>query len=846
MGTKEYVEITDDVGKFRDVKGRQKLRKILYGGSLLAVIVWGSAFLILAIARLKEAALSRSQVSETLISDKPDASFPHSVPYLRTFEVHDDNKLHFNFTSLREGDFRPNVKQVQWIRQASPEENDVGTYVLRESDEYERYVIKSIIDDSFEKTLLNDTLFIYGGKEYRVEQLIASPNLKKALLKTESTKNWRHSSFAVYWLFDIENHKFTPLYNSSSKVSIVSWSPNSEHILFVKDHNLYIRDSNYKKPNVVQVTYDGDENLFNGIPDWVYEEEVFETDIVSWWSPDSKKVAFLRMNDTLVPTMSIPYYSQNDSNEYPEYREIKYPKAGYSNPTVDLYIYDKTANSDQGQNVPVLMDFEGSVISEKIISLVFWVSETHLLVKITNRSGDRVEVFIIDSTINKSTLVRVYEDKNAWFEITRNAIYIPKNKSAGRSEDGYVDTVDVQGYAHLFYFSPPQNPKGIPLTHGEFDVVNGVMSFDDKNSLIYYISTQKSSIERHIYSVSLVDALTSNGYLIPIKNITDISEEGWYSGSFSYGSRYLLLNYDGPSVPYQALWDLEEMKKIKTIESNDHIAQNVDKYALPDIEYSTVSLGYDSTLDQEIKVNVVERKPPGFDPSKKYPVLFYVYGGPGSQLVTKRFDVSFSAVVASELNAIVVTVDGRGTGYKDPKQKFTVKNKLGYFEPSDQITAAKLWSKKQYVDENNIAIWGWSYGGFLTLKTLETDVDSRVFSYGAAVAPVTKWKYYDSIYTERYMGTPQENPEGYEIASIHNASCFESVKRFIIMHGSGDDNVHFQNSLKLLDDFNMHDIENFDFMVFPDSDHSISFHNANNIVYDRLLDWFKKAFSGRF
>ena len=282
------------------------------------------------------------------------------------------------------------------------------------------------------------------------------------------------------------------------------------------------------------------------------------------------------------------------------------------------------------------------------------------------------------------------------------------------------------------------------------------------------------------------------------------------------------------------------------------MSNNLKNYVIPEVRYSVVSLGYDDISGEEIKANAVETLPLNFDPSYKYPVLFFVYGGPGSQLVTKNFAISFSSVVAAELDSIVVTVDGRGTGFNSYNEKmgsdfkFVVRDKLGHFEPLDQIAAAKLWSQKPYVDRLRIGIWGWSYGGFLTLKTLETDSEDHIFSYGAAVAPVTKWKLYDSIYTERYMRKPQDNPQGYQIASIHNVTNFANVDRFLIMHGSGDDNVHFQNSLKLIDDFNLESIENFDFMVFPDSDHSIRYHNGNIVVYDRLLEWLKKAFTGHF
>ncbi|GMG30191.1 unnamed protein product [Ambrosiozyma monospora] len=230
---------------------------------------------------------------------------------------------------------------------------------------------------------------------------------------------------------------------------------------------------------------------------------------------------------------------------------------------------------------------------------------------------------------------------------------------------------------------------------------------------------------------------------------------------------------------------------------------------------------------------------------KKYPLLFFVYGGPGSQLVEQRYSISFSQVVAAELDAVVVTVDGRGTGFKGKKFRNIVAENLGYYEVRDQVAAAKLWiNRKTYIDSTRTAIWGWSYGGFMTLKTLEYD-QGETFKYGMSVAPVTNWLFYDSIYTERYMNTPQANP-GYANSSVQNVENFKNATRFLLMHGTGDDNVHFQNSLKFLDMLDLKGIENYDLHIFPDSDHGIRYHNAGLIVYDKLFTWLKLAFSGFF
>lgn len=784
-------------------------RRFFYSGALLGILVWGILFLLITISKF-HLQPSPAQIQHYLKTSPP-------LLYDHRHNKHSGPRL--NVSNFREGIFRPERTSVQWIHDRTTD----GTFVLTHDS---THVIKSIVDDSYERVLFNATDFQTGGVTYKVEGLTASPDLTKAILRTNVTHNWRHSTFALYWTLDVATQNIELLY--PEPLAVTSWSPRSDAIAFIHNNDIYVsRDKEIRR-----VTYDGNANVFNGKPDWVYEEEVFGSDIVLWWSPDGDRIAFLKLNDTLVPEYPLQYYVQDD-RDYPEVKNIKYPKAGYPNPHVDLVVFDV-------DDVSSVTTVKLSSLPEYLVTEVLWVSDDNVLVKTTNRASDLLQVFLVDAQEKVGRLVRSHTASNSWFEVLTNTRYVPKDESAGRKEAGYIDTVVVNGFNHLGYFSPPDVSTPKLLTSGDWEVIDGVKSFDEERNQVYFVSTKKSSVERHLYSVNLLDGE-------PIEEITDTRESGWYSASISSGSRYLLLSYDGPDVPYQKLMDLHTHKHIKYVETNDELKKTLQKYQLPKVEYLVISLGVDER-GNDIKANAKESFPLNFDASKEYPVLFFVYGGPGSQLVNTAFSVDYSALIAAELDAIVVTVDGRGTGYNSYNGadfKFCVRDQLGHYEPLDQIAAANIWKQKPYVDSKRIAIWGWSYGGFLTLKTLETDGGS-VFSYGAAVAPVTKWKLYDSIYTERYMRTPQENPQGYETASIRNVTQFNDVTRFLIMHGSGDDNVHFQNTLELIDEYNLAAVENFDFMVFPDSDHSISYHNGNNVVYDRLLSWLDRAFNGEF
>lgn len=815
-------------------------RKLLLLLALMTALVWGSLSLLSLTIHYGEIIAGRQK--ETFATPGSLALGNESVDS----DTSPTTKPALSLEIYRQGRFSPKFKEIQWIKDSKSISHDRGSFVMREDSEIGfRYSIRSILNGSYERPVLSDSCFTHDDCNYDIDDLIISPDLNKAILKTNTTKNWRHSTFALYWILDLDSRQIRPLFDTKHKLSVAIWSPTSSSIAFVYYNDIYIRD--IAASDIIRVTYDKDLNIFNGIPDWVYEEEVFESDIAMWWSPKGDKLAFFRANDSQVPIFTIPYYAQNKHMDYPKYKSLKYPKAGYPNPQVDLFVYDVNLR----RSASVSRTWKGGTDSEKmegyILTEILWVSDSLLLFKRTNRASDHLEIYLMDADSSNVSLVRTHKATDSWFEVNSNSYYIPKNKALGIEEDGYIDNVAVDGYTHLVYFSPPWSSHGIILTRGFWEVVSGVEAFDYTNGQVYFTGTKRSSIERHIYTVNLVEALTS-GHSPKLENVTDVSSDGWYTASFSAGSKFILLTYLGPSTPYQKLLNLENGTFIRDIEKNDELRKSVSRYDLPKVTYSTISLGIDNDTGEDIIANAQEIFPPHFNVSKKYPVLFFVYGGPGSQMVKKAFEVSFSSVVASELNCLVVTVDGRGTGFNNnnfklgSRFKYSVKNKLGYYEPRDQITAAKLWARKPYVDRSRIAIWGWSYGGFLTLKTLETDHTDRIFSYGVAVAPVTRWKLYDSVYTERYMGLPKDNEKGYEISSISSPKNFSNVRRFFVMHGSGDDNVHFQNSLELIDAFNLANIENYDFMVFPDSDHSIRYHNGNNVIYDRMLTWLSKVF----
>ncbi|OBT57674.1 hypothetical protein VE04_01566 [Pseudogymnoascus sp. 24MN13] len=688
-------------------------------------------------------------------------------------------------------------------------------------------------------TLMKERDFTSGGERLSPSKVWPSKNLKHVLIATDVESNWRHSFYARYWIFDVETQTAQPLdpTNLHGRVQLASWSPQSDAIVFTRDNNMFLRK--LSSPTVIPITTDGNKDLFYGIPDWVYEEEVFSGNSATWWAEDGKYIAFLRTNESQVPEYPVQYFIKRPSGtdaapgeeNYPEVRQIKYPKAGAPNPIVSLRFYD-IAKGDIF-DVKTTDEFADDT---RLITEVIWAGSTgKAIVKETNRESDILQVVLVDVLSRSGKTVRtvnVAEIDGGWFEVSQKTRYIPADPSNGRAHDGYIDTIIHENYDHLGYFTPLDNATPVLLTSGDRAVEPAPSAVDLKKNLVYFISTKESPIQRHIYSVKLDGT--------DLKPLTDTSKEGYYGGSFSSGAGYVLLGYEGPAIPWQRVISTPSNPDSyeKIVEENKVLERMAKKHDLPENIYSNV------TIDG-FNLQVIERRPPHFDKNKKYPVLFHLYGGPGSQTVNKKFNVDFQAYVAANLGYIVVTVDGRGTGFIGRKARCIIRGDLGHWEARDQIETAKIWAAKSYVDASRLAIWGWSYGGFMTLKTLEQDA-GKTFQYGMAVAPVTDWRYYDSIYTERYMHTPQENPGGYDNATVSDALSLQKNVRFLIMHGVADDNVHMQNTLALLDRLDLAGVENYDVHVFPDSDHGIYFHNANKIVYDKLNNWLINAFNGEW
>ena len=738
------------------------------------------------------------------------------------------------FDEVLGGKWYARNKQVSWIKGANNEDGMIMEQAGGKGRDY--LVVEDVrsrqegTKSSAQKTLIKSSYFTIGDKMIFPTKVWPSPDLKKVLVQSEKQRNWRHSSTGLYWIFDVATQTAEPLdpKNWKGRIQLATWAPTSDSIVFTRDNNMYLRRLDSRE--VTQITTDGGSELFYGIPDWVYEEEVFQMERATWFSESGDYIAFLRTNESAVPEYPVQYFVSRPSGktpeegleEYPEVRQIKYPKAAAPNPTVNVKFYD--VKRKEVFDVKIDGDYADN---DRLITEVLWAGKDgKVLVREANRNSDSLKVVLIDVNRRTGKTVRDVDIKSidgGWFEVSESTQYVPSDPAKGRPNDGYVDTVINEGYLHMAYFTPIDNPNPLYLTSGKWEVVKAPSSIDLENNLVYFVAAKRAPTNRHVYSVKLDGTR--------MKAVTPDDVDAYYDVSFSTGSGYALLSYKGPEIPTQKIISTDSLNTTDRkpfelgISENKHLADMATKHDLPTKNYTTINVdGFD--------LQAVERRPANFDETKKYPVVFYLYNGPASQTVDKTFKVDFQSYMASNLGYIVVTVDGRGTGFSGRKLRCAIRDNIGYYEAKDQIEAAKIWKAKPYVDADKIAIWGWSYGGFMTLKVLETDGGEN-FKYGVAVAPVTDWRFYDSVYTNRYMHMPQQNKGGYDNATISNMASLSKNVRFLMMHGVADDNVHMQSSLTLLDKLDLEGVQNYDFHAFPDSDHSIFFHNANKMVYGR-------------
>ncbi|KAI0141222.1 dipeptidyl peptidase IV N-terminal region-domain-containing protein [Xylariaceae sp. FL1272] len=739
----------------------------------------------------------------SLIWSSVRAIEPARQPYAPT--GNGEKLLTFNNTVLNNS-FSASSVSVSWLSGAEED----GQYVYQGDDgslKLENFVTGE------SSTIVATELIPEDVWEYWLR-----PDFAKVLFATNYTKQYRHSYFADYYILDVASGELSPIVEGQAgDIQYAEFAPSGDAIAFVRGNDLFLN----KNGNVSQITNNGSPDLFNGVPDWVYEEEIFGTRSSLWFSPDGEVLAFLSFNETGVETFSITYYMDNQeiAPVYPRINDLRYPKVGTTNPTVSLSLL--TVESEETTSVQ-LDPYE---LDDLIIGEIAWVTEGHssLIYRAFNRVQDMSKHVLVevDKKVS-SSIVRERDGTDGWLDNSVGITYV--GSVNGSSSNYYIDLSDEDGWQHLYLYSL-DSLKTIQLTKGEFEVVS-ILKIDPVRELIYFTSTQGDSTERHVYSVSWTTS--------EITPLVDDKIPAYWSASFSSGGGYYILSYQGPDVPYQELYSVNDTTTpVRTITSNRELWDTLQGYSLPNTTFFKLKHPDGWALD------VKEVVPPNFDVTKKYPVLFTPYGGPGAQEVDKTFQApNWNLYISSdaELEYITYTVDGRGSGYQGRGLRSTVASHLGEYEADDQIWAAQeLIAKNSYIDASKIGIFGWSYGGYLSAKVVEAD--SGVFTTALIVAPVTDWRFYDSMYTERYMKTTQINPDGYDKTAVRLVDGFKNLRgSFTILHGLGDDNVHYQNSAAMLDLLVGAGVSpaKFDWRAFTDSDHSINYNGATTYLRKHL------------
>ena len=610
-----------------------------------------------------------------------------------------------------------------------------------------------------------------------------SENEDKMLCLTDMESIYRHSFHANYYVYDFATKTLQPL-SDNGKQRLATFSPDATKVAFMRDNNLFIKD--LKTGEEKQFTNDGLYNhIINGAPDWVYEEE-FSFSQGFYWSPDSKKIAFMKFDESNVREFQMEEFE----GLYPDWYSFKYPKAGEDNSIVEIYVYDlgsgKTVKMDTGTETDIYLP------------RIVWTKDANVLaIQRLNRHQNHLEILAADATTGKSRVF--YDETNDYYiDITDDWHFLEDGKT-------FLMTSERSGYNHI-YLCRLDGKQAKQLTTGSWDVTS-VYGFDGKE--VYFQAAKNSPVDRQIYAVNL------KGKMREV-----IGRYGTNNARFSNDFSYLININSSISQPNQYELYTNKGKLVRVLEDNHEFAEKMKTFNLGEKKLMKISDPAFTLPDgTQVEIDAWQILPPDFDPAKKYPVLIYVYGGPGYQTVNNSWansDYWWMQLLAQH-GIISVSINNRGSGAQGEVFKKMTYLQLGKYETEDMITLAKYMAKQPYVDADRIGIYGWSYGGFMAANGITKGAD--VISTAVSVAPVTNWRYYDNVYTERFMRTPQENPDGYDLNSpVHNTAMIKG--NYLLCHGSGDDNVHYQNAMELIKAM-ISNGKQFDLMIYPNKNHGI-------------------------
>lgn len=699
------------------------------------------------------------------------------------------------FDHVFDGTFNPSgVSAFNWMK-----DGRFYTALQRNTTTGERELIKYGLLDGSTQVLLRESELLRAdnGEPVQLGTYSFSADERKLLIMANRESIWRRSYLADHYVFDLATRKLNPLTKVEGRQSVAELSPQGSRAAFTRGNNLFWVD--LETGVETAITTDGKWNeIINGTSDWVYEEE-FSFSKAWFWSPDGNRIAFYRFDETAVKEFSFQTWQTN----YPGEITYKYPKAGETNSVVTVGVYDIPSKKTTWMNV-------GAEKDQYIVRLNWTQSSDALSTRRMNRLQNRQDLMIAN-VVNGSTQILKTESSDAWIAANDDLTFL----SNGRE---FIYVSEEDGWNHIYLYNL-DGQLVRQVTKGDWEVTRFV-GFDESTGFLYYISTEGSSMERHFYRIRIDGSGKTRLSKYAGMNTVNMTRDfAYYVNTVSNNempTRVSLHNADGT--------------EIKVLEDNADLVESMADFAVPTREFFEIPAADGTPLNAYII------KPVDFDSNKRYPVFMYVYGGPGSQNVNNSFYSGARNVWHNLLvqdGYLVVCVDNRGTGGRGAKFKKQLYLNLGKYETEDQIAAAKWLGAQSYVDPTRIGIWGWSYGGYMSSMALALGND--VFKMAIAVAPVTHWKFYDTIYTERYMSTPQLNPEGY----AYGAPTTHAAKikgHYLLIHGTADDNVHFQNAVVMTDELIKAGVQ-FDTMVYPDKNHGISGENTQRHLYEYMRSY---------
>ena len=699
------------------------------------------------------------------------------------------------------------------------EEGPIIWYIEQDPNGDETHLMSFNLETD-ERIRLIDGSTLYADDVERViaiDDYAYSANGSTVLIYTDSERVWRSNTKGYYYIYSVGEQTLQPVAPRENGFQMFAkLSPAGDKVAFVRNRNLFVVD--LESMEETPLTFDGEEgSLINGTSDWVYEEEFRLRD--GWaWSPDGRYIAFFKFDES----GTRDFFMTDLLGQYPEEERFRYPKAGEQNSEVKVGVIDMSTRDIEYFETKTWFD-DG--LHYEYIPQMGWTPAIEGSYKVwmirLNRDQNVLDLLYGDPESGEvSTILR--EEETTWIDVNSGKLQFLSD------DEHFIWMSEADGYRHIYLYANTGD-KVRQVTTGRWEVAQ-FAGIDEQNGMIYFTATKESPLERQLYGTSYHKSSSS-----PER----ISEKrGTHRIDLSRDAMFYIDSYSSStSPPVVSLHEING-REVKVLEDNQRLFSTLTQYDLPEPEFITVPGADEGVLNGYLI------KPSTFDPSVNYPLMMYVYGGPGSQTVTDSWGGSrylWHAMLANELNVIVASVDNRGTGGRGKAFKGATYKRLGQLEAEDQVAAASYLGSLPYVDQDRIGIWGWSYGGYMTLMSMLKDDGPNTFKFGVSVAPVTDWGLYDTIYTERYMSTPQSNAEGYKAgAPLEYADHLKPHQRLLLVHGDFDDNVHFQNAAQMANELQAAN-KQFEFMMYPGRNHGIFGGNTRLHLHTMMTQFIRRA-----